>query len=87
MASLAAANTVAAVVVFALYIQSVEVVRHYTQPEFLWLVLLLLLYWLMRMVLLANRAAVGDDPIYFALTDRLSWLAGTGIIVAFISAL
>lgn len=87
IASLAAANTVAAVVVFALYIRSVEVVKHYTQPEFLWLVLLLLLYWLMRMVLLANRAAVGDDPVYFALTDRLSWLAGAGIIIAFISAL
>ena len=87
MASLAAANTVAAVVVLALYIQSVEVAKHYTQPEIFWFVLILLLYWLMRMVLLANRAAVGDDPIYFALTDRVSWLAGTGIIVAFVSAL
>ena len=87
MASLAAANSVAAVVVFALYIQSMEVAKHYAQPEFLWLVLLLLLYWLMRMVLLASRAAVGDDPIYFALTDRLSWLVGAGIFTAFISAL
>ncbi|MCY4211952.1 MAG: UbiA family prenyltransferase [Gammaproteobacteria bacterium] len=87
IASLAAANTVAAVVVLALYIQSKEVARHYAQPEFLWLALLLLLYWLMRMVLLANRALASDDPIYFALTDWISWLVGISIISVFIGAL
>ena len=38
--------------------------------------MLLPVYWLGRITLLANRGAVDDDPVVFAITDRTSWLVG-----------
>ena len=35
------------------------------------------------MTLLANRGAVDDDPVVFAMQDRTSWLTGLGILAAF----
>ena len=77
----------AAVVVFALYIQSVGVSKSYDRPELLWLICPLLIYWLGRMTLMANRGAVDEDPVMFALRDRTSWLTGGGVLAAFAAAL
>lgn len=82
-----AASGMAAVVVFALYIQTVEVSKSYSRPECLWLICPLLIYWLGRMTLLANRGAVDEDPVTFALSDRTSWLTGVGVLAAFTVAL
>ena len=51
------------------------------------LICLLLLYWLGRMTLLANRGAVDGDPVVFAMTDSTSWLTGIGMLAAFAVAL
>lgn len=87
MAALGAASGIAAVVVLALYVQSPEVDDRYGQPAFLWLICPLLVYWLGRMVVLANRGLVDDDPVMFALRDGASWLVGVMILVAFAAAL
>ena len=68
----------AAVMVLALYISSGDVVGLYARPAYLWGILPLLLYWLMRMVMKTHRGRMTDDPIVFATTDRVSLL----IIVA-----
>ncbi|MCY4058226.1 MAG: hypothetical protein OXG44_09510, partial [Gammaproteobacteria bacterium] len=73
---LGAASTIGGVIVLALYVQSPEVAMRYDRPELLWLVCPVLLYWLGRLLLLANRGAVDDDPVMFAVRDRTSWLAG-----------
>ena len=86
-AALGAASGVASVIVFALYIQSPEVSLRYDQPEFLWLICPLLIYWLGRMTLLANRGAVDHDPVEFTLKDRTSWLTGVGVLAAFAAAI
>ena len=85
--ALGAASGIASVVVLALYIQSPEVSEHYARPECLWLISLLLLYWLGRMTLLANRGAVDDDPVVFAARDPTSWLTGIAILALFVVAL
>ena len=87
MTAFGAASSMAAVVVFALYIQTAEVGKSYGHPEFLWLICPLLIYWLGRMTLLANRGIVDEDPVTFALRDRTSWLTGASILAAFIAAL
>ena len=87
MAALGAASAFASAVVFALYVRSPEVSERYARPEFLWLICLLLVYWLGRMILLANRGAVDDDPVVFAMRDRASWLTGAGVLAAFAAAL
>ena len=87
MTALGAASAFASVVVLALYIQNPEVRELYAHPEFLWLICLLLIYWSGRMTLLANRGAVDDDPVVFAMRDRTSWLTGLSILAAFTAAL
>jgi 4-hydroxybenzoate polyprenyltransferase/phosphoserine phosphatase len=64
----------AAVMVFALYINSPAVVALYPRPEALWLVCPLLLYWVMRMVMMTHRGHMTDDPIVYAASDRISQL-------------
>ena len=61
--------------------------KSYGRPECLWWICPLLIYWLGRMTLLANRGAVDEDPVTFALSDRTSWLTGVGVLTAFTVAL
>jgi 4-hydroxybenzoate polyprenyltransferase/phosphoglycolate phosphatase-like HAD superfamily hydrolase len=68
-----------AVLVVALYLSSPEVTVLYAHPERLWLVCPMLLYWISRMLILANRGEMDDDPIMFSVRDRISWLTGAGV--------
>ncbi len=86
LAALNAASSFAAVVVLMLYIHSLELGARYTRPDVLWLMCPLLLYWLGRLALFANRGAVHDDPIIFALRDRTSWLCAIVMLTAFAAA-
>lgn len=83
--ALAAAAGLNAVTVFALYISS-DTVRHlYTRPELLWLACPVLAYWIARALMLAHRREMDDDPVVFALKDRVS-LVATGLIGALVLA-
>lgn len=75
LVSLGAASGIGAVLVVGLYIFSPEVQKLYTRPEWLWLLCPLILYWISRMVLIAHRGTLHEDPVVFALTDRVSWYA------------
>ena len=72
VAALAAAAGFNAITVFALYISSDAVNALYTRPGILWLVGPVLLYWLARALMLASRREMDDDPVVFALKDRVS---------------
>jgi 4-hydroxybenzoate polyprenyltransferase len=69
-----------AVLVMALYINSPAVQSLYGRPGALWGACPLLLYWISRMVLIAHRGNVGEDPIVFAVRDRTSLICGFLII-------
>lgn len=87
LAALATASGFASVVVLALYISSPAVNDLYARPEFLWLICLLLIYWLGRLMLLAGRGTIDDDPVAFTVRDRASWLTAAGIAAGFTAAL
>ena len=74
IAALGSACGVVSVLVFALYLNSREVAHLYTNPALLWLACPLLLYWIARAWLLAARGLVQDDPVTFALRDRVSYV-------------
>jgi len=57
-----------------LYINSEKVVSNYLTPGALWLICPLLLYWIGRMWLKTSRGEMNEDPIVFALKDRISHL-------------
>ena len=75
-----------AVLVMALYVNSPAVIELYSRPEWLWLVCLCLLYWISRVWFLAHRGQMPDDPVTFALKDKISHLAGMVIVGAVIMA-
>lgn len=74
VAALAAAAGFNAIVVFAVYISTPAAGALYSTPEVLWLAIPLLLYWIARALMLASRRELHDDPMVFALKDRVSLL-------------
>jgi 4-hydroxybenzoate polyprenyltransferase len=60
------------VIVVALYINSRDSTLLYHHSKPLWLICPLLLYWLSRVWLLTTRGEMHDDPVVFALRDRIS---------------
>ncbi len=70
----------AGVLVLALYIDSVPAKQLYATPQVLWLVCPLLLYWITRLWFKTQRGEMHDDPLVFALRDRVS--LGTGALTA-----
>ena len=85
LGAMAAASGFVGVLVVALYINSPAVSRLYGHPDILWLVIIVLVYWLGRVLLLCHRGEMHDDPILFAATDRPS-LASLVAIAAIIAA-
>jgi hypothetical protein len=72
-----------AVLVLALYIQDSHTAELYPTPKFIWLACPLLLFWISRAWLIAHRGQMHDDPIVFALKDRVSWLVAGCFIAVF----
>ena len=68
-----------AVLVFALYVTGPEVSALYGRPALLWLATPPLLYWTMRVWLLAHRGRMHDDPVLFAVTDPPSYAVAAAV--------
>lgn len=86
VASLAAAAGFNAVTVFALYASSPKVQTLYSRPQLLWLVCPLLMYWIARALMMAHRRLLDDDPIVFALKDRVSRITALTIAGVLVTA-
>lgn len=78
----------AATVVLALYIQSDDVVSRdlYAHRPVLWLILPLFLYWILRVWLIAFRGDLDEDPIAFAIRDRMSYVCLVAAAVVMVVA-
>ena len=70
-----------AVLVFALYIHSEEASRFYANGWALWLICPLLIYWVSRIWMKAQRGELPEDPVLFAVKDRGSLLVGAAVLV------
>lgn len=75
------------VMILALYMNSPEVARLYRNPQWLWLICPLIVYWTTRSWVLARRGSVNDDPVVFALRDRASYAVGFCAVVLFLISL
>lgn len=74
-----------AVLVLALFAHEPETLATYAEPELLLLLCLPLLYWLIRVWMMARRGEMDGDPVAFALRDRRSLAIGAlmGLIFLF----
>jgi len=78
----------AAVLVFALYVESDTTAELYAQPIVLWLICPLLIYWISRMVMVTHRGHMTDDPIVYAARDRVSQITvGLGAAIFIIAGM
>jgi 4-hydroxybenzoate polyprenyltransferase len=78
---------VASLVILMLYTTNGVAAGLYRHPSWLWVVPLLIYLWQMRVWLFAHRGTLEDDPIVFALKDKISLALGAGCAVAFYFAL
>jgi len=62
------------ILVVALYIHDPVMIVKYSTPMWLWVVIPAMLYWLSRVWLIANRGELNEDPVLFALRDKVSYL-------------
>jgi 4-hydroxybenzoate polyprenyltransferase len=76
-----------AVLVLAMYIHSPTVRALYARPWALWLICPVILYWVSRIWLLARRRQLAEDPVVFAIRDRVSLALGAAVaLLLFIAA-
>jgi 4-hydroxybenzoate polyprenyltransferase len=85
IASLGSASGYLAVMVLALYIHDQSTTALYRHPQLIWLACPLLLFWISRTWMLTHRGQMHQDPIVFALSDRVSLVTGVlfGLIFFF----
>lgn len=76
----------AATMVLALYLNSENIVKLYRTPEIIWAAVPLILLWISWMWLNAHRGLMHDDPIVFAIKDKVSILIGALFIATFMLA-
>jgi 4-hydroxybenzoate polyprenyltransferase len=82
--SMAASSGIMAVLVLALYVNSPDITQLYHRPAALWAVCPILLFWVSRVLMLSNRGLMPDDPVVFALRDRVSLMVGAVALAAFV---
>ncbi|WP_044562329.1 UbiA family prenyltransferase [Azospirillum sp. B4] len=87
LSGLASASGYCSVLVLALYFNSPEVHALYSHPTLLWLACPPLLYWISRLLLLAHRGELHDDPVVFAATDRTSLITGAVMLAIVLAAI
>jgi 4-hydroxybenzoate polyprenyltransferase len=85
LAALGGASGYLAVLVLALYISETGQ-GAFGRHELIWLVCVLLLYWISYMWLMAHRARMHDDPLVFALRDKVSRVLMALMALIFIAA-
>ncbi|MBL6726868.1 MAG: UbiA family prenyltransferase [Methylophilaceae bacterium] len=72
--------------IMALYVRSEDVLSLYIQPMAIWLELPILLFWVSWIWLKTTRGEMHDDPIVFAIKDKISLLVAALTAVVFVYA-
>ncbi len=85
--SFGTSSAYASMVIFTLYINGRDVTALYHHPNRMWLITPLMILWISRVWLLASRGLLDEDPVIFALKDRMSLLLGLGVALVAYSAL
>jgi 4-hydroxybenzoate polyprenyltransferase/phosphoserine phosphatase len=87
LSAMGIASGFASALVLALYLQSSIVAANYRNPFLLWVLPAAIVYWQCRTWLKADRGDVHDDPLVYAMRDRISWAVGAVVAAAFLAAM
>lgn len=83
ISSLGTASGYLSVLVLSLYINETSTSAMYHHPTLIWLACPLLLYWISRTWMITHRGLMHDDPVVFAMKDRVSQIVGILFISIF----
>tara|TARA_B110000858_G_scaffold198348_1_gene264185 strand:+ start:2545 stop:3972 length:1428 start_codon:yes stop_codon:yes gene_type:complete len=86
LSTLAIGSGLLSVLILLLYADSASSLNAFTSPIFLWFLSPIFLYWISRLSLLSSRGYIKEDPLLFALKDRISFFVGFGVITIIILA-
>lgn len=76
-----------AIVIFMIYLINEHYPKAiYGHPNALWMLMPILLLWILRIWRFAVHGQMNEDPVIFALTDRVSLVLGAGVGVTLIVA-
>jgi len=81
------ASSLMAVLVIALYVNSPDVIRYYQRPSLLWFICPALAYWSGRLWVIATRGELDEDPVLYAIKDKVSYLIGAMIMAIVLLAI
>lgn len=76
LSSLGGASGYLSILVLALYLNSPDILHMYRQPKLVWCMVPIMLYWISRIWMETHRGNMHDDPLVYALKDRVSLLTG-----------
>lgn len=62
------------VLILVFYTHDLQAGTLYSSPDWLWFVAIAVLYWISRMWLLTFRGKMNEDPVLFAIHDRISYV-------------
>jgi 4-hydroxybenzoate polyprenyltransferase len=80
------ASAFVASLVLGLYLQSQTAQQLYAHPQWLFAIVLAVLFWICRVWMKTARGAMHDDPVVWAIRDRVSLVLGAAIAAAFVLA-
>lgn len=83
---LGVACSVLSLLIFTQYLDSGLRTDLYSHPAWLWITGVALAYWLGRLWLLTQRGELLEDPVIFALTDRVSCILGLICLISILLA-
>lgn len=81
VSQMATSSGYVSVLIMTLYVDSDAVTRLYHHPAALWGISPVLLFWISRMIFLAHRGQMHDDPVVFAARDRISQVCAALILI------
>lgn len=80
------ANAAVSLLTLAQYINSPTARETYGARDILWLTVPLMMFWIYRSWMWAIRGKVGDDPVVFALKDRISQVTLLAVLLVLVAA-
>lgn len=62
------------ILILIFHINSPEVIKLYSFPNILWVICFVMLFWISRIIYVSSKGKIKDDPIIYAISDKISYL-------------
>ena len=62
------------IIVLIFYVNSPQVIKLYSYPIILWAICAIIFFWISRLIYNSNQGDIKDDPIVYAISDKISYL-------------